>query len=235
MAKAQFRFFSQYDNPRDHKEVNVKRLQQQKINSYAVDFYEGKLNKYGKTSVKSLDWGRKKSQQVRFAILTDFYPVSNKAVLDVGCGFADLYGYLKKTTKAKINYCGIELSKKIAAIAQQKYPQARIICDDFLAHGFGRQKFDIVYLSGTLNLVPPYGFEYRRRVIEKMYSLARIGVAFNLTSTYTARRYKTKHSYYAAPDSIFKFCKTICDNVVLKHDYLPNDFTCYLYKNTGRG
>ncbi len=210
------------------------RLSLRRINKYSNAFYETKLRKHGASSVKSLDWGRKKSQQVRFAVLADFYPVSNKTVLDVGCGFADLYAFLRNRTKVGIRYCGIELSKKIAAVARRKYPRARIICGDFLAHDFGRQKFDIVYLSGTLNLVPPDGFDYRRRVIEKMYSLARIGVAFNLTSTYTDRHYKTDHSYYASPEGVLKFCKGLCDRVVLRHDYMPNDFTCYLFKNKNK-
>ena len=36
---------------------------------------------------------------------------------------------------------------------------------------------------------------------------------------------------YSDPSQVFRFCKSLSEWVVLRHDYLPHDFTIYMYKN----
>ena len=67
------------------------------MNSYSIlakKIYNDNLAKYG-YNVKALGWlnGR---QKVRFSALTNIGNLQNSKILDVGCSFGDLYGYLKK-------------------------------------------------------------------------------------------------------------------------------------------
>lgn len=36
--------------------------------------------------------------------------------------------------------------------------------------------------------------------------------------------------YYYSPEEIFGFCKDLTKRVALRHDYMPYEFTVYLYK-----
>ena len=49
-----------------------------------------------KYSYKSLDWGSKKNQLLRFKILAEIGNLRGKKILDVGCGFGDFLFWLKK-------------------------------------------------------------------------------------------------------------------------------------------
>jgi hypothetical protein len=42
--------------------------------------------------------------------------------------------------------------------------------------------------------------------------------------------FKNEDAYYASPEQIFSFCKTISRRVVLRTDYMPFEFCVYVYK-----
>ena len=67
-----------------------------------VDFYEARLDEFG-YDVRSVGWGNKGSQDLRFKILSDIGDLTNNSVCDLGCGFGDLYLYLKSCPKVKVN------------------------------------------------------------------------------------------------------------------------------------
>lgn len=69
-----------------------------------------------------------------------------------------------------------------------------------------------------------------------MFDLCKYGTAFNLPSNMGAWIYDTSIGdedidiAYVNPTEIFTYCKSLAQNVVLRHDYLPHDFTIYMYK-----
>jgi len=63
---------------------------QKRYKSYFSKRYE----EFG-DSVKTL-WGGEESQKQRFDVLLSIGDLNGKSVLDVGCGFGDLYGYLRQ-------------------------------------------------------------------------------------------------------------------------------------------
>ena len=42
--------------------------------------------------------------------------------------------------------------------------------------------------------------------------------------------YQEEHLYYFSPERLFSFAKSLTRFVQVRHDYLPFDFTLYLYK-----
>jgi len=63
-----------------------------------IDYYEGLLVKHGDSPL-ALDWNSRESQRLRYDILKELFVYGKKgagvSVLDVGCGFGDLYGYFR--------------------------------------------------------------------------------------------------------------------------------------------
>jgi len=86
-------------------------------------------------------------------------------ILELGCGQARTYKYLQKKLGEKINYTGIDLSKKLLAIAKKKYPNAKFVCEDmtkFVAEP-KQESFDIIIATAS--------FQHLPTVKERMYVL----------------------------------------------------------------
>jgi len=62
-----------------------------------------------------------------------------------------------------------------------------------------------------------------------MFEACNKGVAADFMSGYVD--FKNKDAYYASPEEIFSFCKTLSRRVTLRHDYMPFEFCVYVYKN----
>jgi SAM-dependent methyltransferase len=191
-------------------------------------YFDNAFKKWG-DSIHTTGWYNIKTQEIRFKILSSIGELPQKAVLDLGCGLGDLFGYLQKK-KIELSYEGIDLSPNIIKLAKKKYPQAQFFCEDFLNPKFNK-KYDYILCSGALN----YGIKekeaYLATIIGKMFHQAGIGVGFNLLFAGTSVEYSYKSSFnYYYPEEIHKICKKISENIVIKQFYLPNDFTVFLYK-----
>lgn len=177
-------------------------------------------------------WGSQASQEERFRILLEIADVSCKTVLDVGCGFGDLYGYVKKiaaSTRQQLpEYTGMDIVDELIQEARKKYFEATFLSGDFISKQF-EKKYNYVFASGIFFLENPCWEKYCLSVCKKMYDVASEGVAINFLSRFS--RKKDSFSYYASPGKIVEM---IMDNItkrcVLRHDYRENDFTIYLYK-----
>lgn len=193
-------------------------------------FFEGLHNEFGDTP-KAFDWGCKESQYLRFGILTSQLPVSHNesfSLLDVGCGFGDMYQYLRQNNY-NVDYTGIDITPSFIKTATKRFPGINFRVEDFLEKEY-KNDYDFVVCSGTLNYLIPNAREWINLMIYGMVKAVKSGVSFNMTSTYTDKEYKNDHTYYADPAEIFKFCKTLVKPVSLLHHYAPNDFTIIMNK-----
>ena len=85
--------------------------------------------------------------------LVDFVKDGDK-VLDLGCGNGRLFELFRDK---KIDYIGIDLSKKLIEIARDKYkdyPNVKFLVRDALDTGFDENSFDLVYSIALLHQIP---------------------------------------------------------------------------------
>ena len=208
-----------------------------------IEHFEGLLDKHGENYL-ALDWNSSESQRLRYKILQEILIYGRKSarisVLDLGCGFGDLYGFFEKEgliDRHKIDYVGYDISAKVIEVAKRKYPQACFELVDILENKQVPQ-FDYVFSSGVLNIRTmdlASHLEYAKSMLQRMCELAKIGVAVNFLSQ--GARSITKADdlnsgryYYFDPDEVLNFCRSICGRYILRHDYHPGDFTIYLLK-----
>lgn len=203
--------------------VNISNLQQDLEKN--INFYSNLIEKYG-VDVKSLNWGSKQSQELRFKVLSQIGDMTNKSVLDVGCGLGDLYEYLTKN-HIKCEYKGIDITPKMVQMAKKRFPGADFEVKNILEESFG-QEYDYIFASGIFYLVEYEPFVFMQKMVTKMFELARIGVAFNSLSTWASR--KENNEFYANPSEVLDFCKSLSTKVVINHSYHQADFTVFLYK-----
>lgn len=190
--------------------------------------YRERLAKYGK-DIKTLASGVNGRQLIRFKAMSEIGDLSNHSILDVGCGFADYYQYLKER-KLKVDYTGYDICPDFIEICRKKFPEARFEVKDIQVEPVD-QKFDYVVSSQTFNnrLLKEDNETLIKDIIKKAYELSNIGMAIDMLSTYVD--FREEHLYYYNPERIFGFCKSITKRVLLRHDYPLFEFTIYLYKD----
>jgi|TARA_B100001971_G_C18192924_1_gene539732 SAM-dependent methyltransferase len=190
--------------------------------------YEDRLNKYG-VSVKTMGWRNQKQQFLRFRILKEISEnLEGTSVLDIGCGFGDFYNYLKKND-INVKYTGFDISPKIIKKAKELHPNAIFEVRDILQDKINK-KYDYIFLSGLLNARLSDNEQFAKKIIPRMFKIAKTGVAVNLMSNHVD--YREDQHYYYSPEGIFSFCKTLTRYVALRHDYPLYEFTVYLYHQT---
>jgi SAM-dependent methyltransferase len=181
---------------------------------------------HGADSSFALGWRNEHDQLVRFDVLAGIADLNEKTVIDAGCGYADLYPFLKERYPQISHYYGIEQITELADKAILRYehlPDTTFITSNFLHTDL--PLCDYVLASGSLNYGSSInGFIYS--AIEKLYSHCAMGLGFNLL------RYMPVDGTLVAydPDQILTFCKTLSLNVALKADYDEADFTVFIYR-----
>ena len=202
------------------------------VSNYSDDnnniiIYEKLLSKHGE-DIRSLNWGSSKSQKLRFQILSEIGLKSGESVLDIGCGLLDFYKWLRKTIPG-ITYQGIDITPSMIEISQKNFPNVKLWKGDIFQQKFKLKEFDFIVASGIFVYRKNDPIKYMKKTISRMYEICKKGIAFNSLSTFAES--KNKNEFYANPCEIFDYCKKINTKVVLRHDYLKNDFTVYLYKS----
>lgn len=177
-----------------------------------MSYYARLLEEHGR-DVRALGWGSRQSQLLRFKVLTEIDDLRGSTVLDFGCGFGDLHGFLLGSS---VRYIGYDNDAEMLRIAKEEYPLAEFVDNPVQA--------DYVLESGVFNLCVDGHVN-----LQQLWDLCRKGVAANFTSVLTTGT-PTPGVVYADPFEVSRFCSYITRRFTLRHDYKSNDFTVYLYR-----
>ena len=193
-----------------------------------IERYSARLKNFGYDPC-TLGWGGgRERQELRFKILSDIGITKGDSVLDVGCGFADLYGYLIKT-KWEGSYLGIDINRDLLKVALERYPNVMVEEIDILEKDFNRN-FDWVVSSGIFNarLYHQDNIRHIEDMLKKFFQISRKGVASDFMSTHVD--FQHIEAYHANPSDIINIANSLTWSSVLRMDYLNYEFTVYLYK-----
>ena len=80
-------------------------------------------------------------------------------------------------------------------------------------------------MSGIFTFANQSIFE---KILTNSFQVSQKGVAFNALSTCAPKQ--EEGEFYADPLKTLEFCSKLTPKVSLRHDYLPHDFTIYMYK-----
>jgi len=192
--------------------------------------YTERLARFGHDP-RTLGWDKGK-QRERFDALTHLVPVARLgSVLDVGCGFGDLLPYLQEKGFAGA-YTGIDFVPELIQVGRQAYPDACLEVADFSTFKPG-ESFDLVLASGIFNarLNDEDQRAYIENTLKKMWTHARVAASADFLSSYVD--FRRDDLCYTSPETVFAFAKSLTRRVALLHDYMPFEFTLYLFKDDG--
>ena len=191
--------------------------------------YYGKLiSEHGDNNSQAQGWANSETENTRFDVLLKIGDINKSSVLDVGCGFGDLYDYLK-IKGLDFSYKGIDINPEMIKVAQKKHLNATFQTIDFGSTDF-TEKFDYIFCSGALSFKVPSYKEFYFAYIKKMFELSRVGVAFNMLTIENNTQPEDAEIFATYSISEVKeFCSQLTQKISVQQDYLHNDFTFFLY------
>ena len=192
--------------------------------------YSKRYDEFG-YSPKTLGWIKGK-QDIRFNSLTSRYNFENKHILDIGSGFGDLV----KTLSAKTNsykYTGVELVEEFIVEAKKRYQgnNIKFINANILEYEFD-EIFDFAIASGIFNyrLSNDNNYEFVEQIIQKTLEMTKDGLAFDFLSD-KVDFIKYDYTFHNSPEKILEIAYKFSRNVIIKNDYMPFEFTLFIFKD----
>lgn len=199
-----------------------------------VERYGKRWEQYGYDS-RTLGWN-KDCQWVRFeAALEGLREGDFASVLDVGCGFGDLLGYLRfKGWRGR--YTGLDLMDELIGEARKRYSAdsaAEFICCDIAAFDH-RGKSDMAIALGVFNhRLHQDNLDFAGETIEKMWRATTKVVVCDFLSIRSDVERRDRDLYYADPARLFQVASGYSRRVVIHHGYMPFEFQVKIWHDDG--
>ncbi|MFX1314072.1 MAG: methyltransferase domain-containing protein [Promethearchaeota archaeon] len=174
-------------------------------------------------SPKSLGWGCKEDQLERFQVIFNHVDLEGKTVMDIGCGFADLYLFLTEKG-VKLNYIGVDIVPDFINYCKDKFPNQKFFNKNIMYQTNELPKADIVISLGTLNfkLENNLNFEYSKFFIKEAFELTKELLIVDFLSEYRTPDYpKEDFVFYHQPEEVIKFAMKLTNNISIIHNYRP--------------
>jgi SAM-dependent methyltransferase len=182
-------------------------------------FMDGLLDKEGPT-VKGVGWRNRENQRLRFAQLLRAIDLGSEpfTVNDLGCGLADLYGFIKDEGLPMRGYRGYDLSENMVAAARERVGDDGEVLRADRVTETADYSFACGIFNTKLDATDEEWLAYMKSAIANLDEHSDRGFAFNSLTTYVD--YREDHHFYADPAELFRFCKQeISPRVTLLHDY----------------
>lgn len=204
-------------------------------NSEINNFYKDKIASFG-PSPKGVGWNGQKAQEIRFAKLCTLLPKNEFFTLvDLGCGYGELYKYIANNIHTNFHYIGIDINQDMIDTAK-KYLPAQNVRLKLISNCKDLPHSDFSISSGTFNIKGNIAHDsWTQHVLSYLNRLnltSKFGFAINFLTKYSDSDRKLEDHYYCDPCFIFDYIKNnICRNVSILHDYDLYDFTVIVKKD----
>lgn len=203
-----------------------------KIRDRIIKYYDEQYLNNSQGKELPVLWPSKTVQLLRFKIITEIDDLNGKTILDVGCGYGDLYYFLKKNGVKLKDYVGIDLHPEIIHRAKEAHPELKLFHVDISENNYKSAEFDYVLASGVFYHELDNWAERVRLSFDEMYRISKIGVSANFLRYRKTKRNPVSH--YVKVGSIANLAEIYTKRYTIRCDYKDNDITLYLYK-TGEG
>lgn len=192
-----------------------------------ISRYLGRFREYG-VDLRTINPGKWNKLEIQHEVHASIGDLNNKTVLDIGCGLAHYYQFLLKKG-LKVNYIGYDIVDDFIKTNRERFPEAIFEIKDISSEEITHkadfavmcQVFNNRYEAGNNDAVV-------KDAIQKAFQAVSTGLSLDMRTNYV--NYKEDHLYYFSPEEYFTFAKSLTPFVMLRHDYLPFDFTIFLYK-----
>ncbi len=188
-------------------------------------YYLDSISEFDKYDPQALHWISKQSQQLRFESLFRNFDFEKKSLLDVGCGYGDLFEFLSREKNLNLEYQGIDFMQEFVEAAKQNFPQNYFFHGDFLELSVTR-KFDFVVGVGITSIRYANSEEYYYSLVKKMFECSKNSAIV----TFLRKGEHPENETYItfSPSEILQKYMEITPNIRVISDYLRYEFMLVL-------
>jgi len=188
-------------------------------------YYNEVVQRHG-VSAQGVHWNSQVTQYKRFEVLLSMLEMNGRSsVVDVGCGFADLYLYMREKQIPFGTYVGLEVMASMVVEACKRV-DCEIRVADVLSDALPQADYYIC--SGAMNILTrDETYTFIRRCLDASAK----GFVFNMLE---GKDESMVYNYFR-PKEIEMFAKELGVSYKMKKGYLPRDFTVLLAKQEGNG
>lgn len=182
---------------------------------YAARFQEHGL------SPRSLGWGTREQQTTRFDQVRRIIDFDGSHVLDIGCGFGDLYQYLKHNN-VDVTYTGVDVCQEFIDVATDRHPDGQFLCTDLTTDELCDVGGDVVVMLGLLNYrqSETANLTYAETLIDRAFDKARRSLVCDFISDQRALDYPEEEwIYYYSPEEVVKLASAVTPSWQLLQDF----------------
>ena len=190
-------------------------------------YYEAKEQRDPKTRF----WNSSHGRDRRFDAIIRHTELAGRSVIDLGCGTGDLLQHAIDNGVAPAQYDGLDIVESFVAEGAARGLPGRFHCCDVIEGGWPIDSADWIIANGIFALAQAGdGWWARyRRLSDKMWSHAGIGMAYTIISTNSPKR--NEDTRYCDPGEVVnEAIARFGGAVLLDHSYLPNDFLLVVRK-----
>ncbi len=182
-------------------------------------FYKQSIEEFG-VSAQGVHWNSKYTQYKRFEIITKLIKkeIKESTILDVGCGFGEYYNYLINNNRTPKEYIGIDCEDNMINISKKRFPNQNFYKQNILYDKL--EQVDYYLCSGALNILT---LAQCNIFIDRCYQYSNKGFIFNFLKNLTFNDVQKQ--------DILDICNNYCNNLIIKENYLDNDFTIFMVKS----
>jgi SAM-dependent methyltransferase len=195
-----------------------------------IDRFESALARHGATRAALCD-GRGGRHDVRFPVLAaPALEDPQSSVLDIGCGFADLYGFLRANGWHG-RYTGVDIVPGLLATARERFPEIELHRHDASDNLDGFAPHDFVIASSIMNLELPNGGNpaHIERFLGIMFAHASRALCVDFMTTHVD--FKHPGGWHTDPVWAWHIANRLTRRITLRADYMPFEFALILYKD----
>jgi SAM-dependent methyltransferase len=193
---------------------------------YLYPYHEARL--HGAKGFDALLWSSPEGQRLRFQAIARSFPLAERTILDVGCGRADLMGYLLERGILPTRYIGLDfIPASLQAARRKKYPRSEILPPaDFVREPERLQVgADVIIFSGSLNTLTRPKFY---RTLATAWEAAGQCLVFNFLCSrlWCGEDWLTWHQR----KTVLAFCRSLGGDARFDESYLEGDCTIAVRK-----
>jgi Methyltransferase domain len=179
---------------------------------------------------RALLWVGPRDQRIRFEAIVRNCALAGRRVLDVGCGPADLLGYLRRRQIVPAHYTGLEAQSWLVRLARRRrYPDCTIVRADFVQEpGALAVGADVVIFSGSLNLLPSPEFY---RALRAGWAATDEWLVFNFLST--PELSNADWLFWHPRAAVLRLAQQLSADVRVDDSYEKGDCTVVMRKTRG--
>lgn len=187
-----------------------------------IHYHRHRIEAFGARDTRALGWRGDDSQRKRFEVIAAAADFSGKAVMDIGCGRADLKAYLDERF-GDVHYLGVDQVPEFIDDARARHadcPRSSFYCTDFSTAQLPMS--DIVVACGALGYrcaEPDFHFH----MIRRMWAACAGTLIVNLLDAATFPEHPLLVGRKV--DEVMALADVLAPGAELVRGYLEDDFT----------